>query len=365
MNGVIQVPRPTVTLLAMAARIPILQPLSRRTGPTCRDLPRPPRRLDVGPGLDGDIVLDGDQVERPGQGSIVCALKVGANVRAELPQHEGHQRRAAIHRTQRQEHHVLQPSDAPDSKMHPAPLGVHARGHIVLVDVATHEELDQHDPEQGDEGRDEGQQVQEAAGDDELPEAGGREERPDFDEAQGGDKGDQTRGIQDNREEHLQGGEVSDGEHLGRGLIARGAVGVGFHRSGRDRGSVPERPRAPRHLACSVAVAEQRPDRHHPSCSLQSLRQTRDGDRVPAGLGESIVQSQRRLEHGPADRQHLLTVGIDGRVGIRRFCFPFSSVARAGKCAPAGVLRFRLGISQQIREVWQTASGRSSPKSAS
>src|SRR4051812_20293393 len=28
-NGVIQVPRPTVTLLAMAARIPILQPLSR------------------------------------------------------------------------------------------------------------------------------------------------------------------------------------------------------------------------------------------------------------------------------------------------------------------------------------------------
>ena len=28
-NGVIHVPRPTVTLLAMAARIPILQPLSR------------------------------------------------------------------------------------------------------------------------------------------------------------------------------------------------------------------------------------------------------------------------------------------------------------------------------------------------
>ena len=28
-NGVIQLPRPTVTLLAMAARMPILQPLSR------------------------------------------------------------------------------------------------------------------------------------------------------------------------------------------------------------------------------------------------------------------------------------------------------------------------------------------------
>ncbi len=28
-NGVIQVPRPTVTLLAMAARVPILQPRSR------------------------------------------------------------------------------------------------------------------------------------------------------------------------------------------------------------------------------------------------------------------------------------------------------------------------------------------------
>ena len=38
-NGVIQVPRPTVTLLATAARIPILQPLSRRTGPTCRSCP--------------------------------------------------------------------------------------------------------------------------------------------------------------------------------------------------------------------------------------------------------------------------------------------------------------------------------------
>ena len=38
-NGVIHVPRPTVTLLATAALIPILQPLSRRIGPTCRLCP--------------------------------------------------------------------------------------------------------------------------------------------------------------------------------------------------------------------------------------------------------------------------------------------------------------------------------------
>ena len=36
---VIQVPRPTFTLFAMAARIPILQPLSRRTGPMCKYCP--------------------------------------------------------------------------------------------------------------------------------------------------------------------------------------------------------------------------------------------------------------------------------------------------------------------------------------
>src|SRR5436190_13637898 len=38
-SGVIQDPLPTVTLLAIPARIPILQPLSRRTGPTFRCWP--------------------------------------------------------------------------------------------------------------------------------------------------------------------------------------------------------------------------------------------------------------------------------------------------------------------------------------
>ena len=90
-------------------------------------LSRPTRRLNVRSGLDGDIVVDGDQIQRPGQVSIVRALKVVAHAGAELPQHECHERRAAVQRTQREKHHVLQPSDTPDPQMHSAPLGVHAR----------------------------------------------------------------------------------------------------------------------------------------------------------------------------------------------------------------------------------------------
>ena len=105
-----------------------------------------------------------------------------------------------------------------------------------------------------------------------------------------------------------------------------------FTRGRRGLGGLLERPRAAGHLSCRVAVTEQRPDRHHPSCSLQSLRQARDDDRVPTSLGESIVQSQRRLEHGPADRQHFLTLRVHARIGIRRLDFP-SPVSRA----PAGV----------------------------
>src|SRR5271169_6004562 len=78
-------------------------------------LTRPTRRLDVGPGLDGDIVLDGDQVQGSRYDSIVRALKVVTHRRAELPQHECHKRRAAIHRTQQEQHYVLQPPDAPYS----------------------------------------------------------------------------------------------------------------------------------------------------------------------------------------------------------------------------------------------------------
>ena len=315
MNGVIQVPRPTVTLLAIGGPHSDLASALEANRADVQVLPRPPRRLDVGPARDGDIVLDEEQVQGPGQGSIVCALKVAAHGRAELPQHECHERRAAIQHTQREEHHALQPSDAPDSQMHPAPLGVHARDHIVLVDVATQEELYHHDPEQAGERRDEGQQVQEQAVDDERPETGGREERPEFDRAEDGQEGHKARGVQDNREQDLQGREVSDGEHLCRGLVARGAARVGAQGGRRGFGGLLQCPRAAGDLSGRVAITEQRPHRHHPSCSLQSLRQARDDDRVAAGLSESIVQSQRRLEHGPADRQHFLTVRVDARIG--------------------------------------------------
>ena len=67
-------------------------------------------------------------------------------------------------------------------------------------------------------------------------------------------------------------------------------------------GRLPGHPWPVRHFSNSVAVTEQRPDRHHPSCGLQFLRQACDEDRVPASLCESIIQSQRSLEHGPADR---------------------------------------------------------------
>ena len=115
-------------------------------------LSRPTRGLNVRSGLDGDIVVDGDQIQRPGQVSIVRALKVVAHAGAKLPQHECHERSAAVQRTQREKHHVLQPSDTPDPQMHSAPLGIHARAHIVL-DVTAHEELYRHDPEQAGEGR--------------------------------------------------------------------------------------------------------------------------------------------------------------------------------------------------------------------
>ena len=48
-------------------------------------LPRPPHRSDVGPGLDGDIILDGEQVQGTGQVGVVGALKVVAHGRSELP----------------------------------------------------------------------------------------------------------------------------------------------------------------------------------------------------------------------------------------------------------------------------------------
>src|SRR5215510_545655 len=104
-------------------------------------LPHPPRCLDIGSSLDGDIIIDAKQIQRSGQESIVRALKVFAYFRAELPQNEGHQRRAPIHHSQGEERNVFQPSNAPDSQMHFAPLWVNARAHVVRVDVTPHEKL--------------------------------------------------------------------------------------------------------------------------------------------------------------------------------------------------------------------------------
>ena len=174
-----------------------------------------------------------------------------------------------------------------------------------------------------------------------------REERADFDEVQGEEEGHQARGIQENCEQDLQGGEVSDGEHLCRGLIALGVVLIGSHRAG-SNGVLPECSRAAGHFSCSVAVTEQRPDRHHPSRSLQSLRQARDEDRMATSLNEPIIQSQLRLEHGPADRQHFLAVRVHPRIGIRQRDFAF--VPRAGPRVSTGALRFRLAVSDEMRQ---------------
>src|SRR5467141_18248 len=119
----------------------------------------------------------------------------------------------------------------------------------------------------------------------------GREDRSEFDEVEEAEENHHERGIQENREEDLQGGKVSDGEHLCRGLIALSAVLAGFHGVRKGLGGLPERPWPVGHFSSSVAVTEQRPDRHHPSCRLQFLRQACDQDRVPTSLSESIVQS--------------------------------------------------------------------------
>ena len=66
-------------------------------------------------------------------------------------------------------------------------------------------------------------------------------------------------------------------------------------------------------------------------------------------LNEPIIQSQLRLEHGPADRQYFLTLRVHTRIGIRRLDFSFPRVPRADQCLPPGVLRFRLGASRQMR----------------
>ena len=279
------------------------------------------------------------------------ALQVLAHGCAELPQRERHQRRAAIHRRQRPEHHLLQPTDVPDPQMRLAPLGVNARRHVVPIDVTSEDELDRHDPEQAGEGHDEPDEVQREGRDDELREAAGREECLHVNQGERADEGYEERRIQESREEDLQSGEVSDGEHLCRALVALSAGLAEFHRSGRRLGGLLERARAVGDLPHCVAVTEQRPDRHHPSCSLQFLRQASDEDRVPpASVNPSSNPSG--VEQGAADRQHLLALGA-GAFGSGQFGNLLPFVRRIGRRILTRVFRFRLGASQEMSQIWQ------------
>jgi hypothetical protein len=145
--------------------------------------------VNVGSSLYGDIIIDADQIQWAGQDGIVRALKVVANSSTELAQHECQERRAAIHKTQREEHNVLQPSNAPDSQMHFAPLGVNAGAYIVRVNATSRKELYHHYPEYERERRDEAQQIQERPDNDELSEVGSGEKCSDFEGIHGDEQG--------------------------------------------------------------------------------------------------------------------------------------------------------------------------------
>ena len=237
-------------------------------------------------------------------------------------------------------------SNPPDAQMHPAPLRVHARADIVLVDVTTQDELEQHDPEQGREGRDETQQVSEEPGDHERREASGPE-RSDVDEVCHAENRQEHWEIQDHREEDLQGGEISDGEHLGRGLIAPGGVRVGLHLSCGGPAGVWRPPRADGDLACRVAFAEERPERHHPSCSLESLCQTRDEDRVPPDSANpssgpsGVSNTALQIASTSSQSASKLSAGCSG------VAFPCPADSAPVRASPRATLRLQ-------REVWQT-----------
>src|SRR5712675_1835375 len=85
---------------------------------------------------------------------------------------------------------------------------------------------------------------------------------------------------------------------------------------------------------------------------LQSLRQPRDDNRVPPSLSEPIVQTQRSLEHGPADGQHFLTVGI--HAGVRWFDLSPLCVLRADRWVSTGVTAFHRRRAQHMRQTGQT-----------
>jgi hypothetical protein len=105
-KGVIQEPWPTVALLHGGPHSDLAAALQvDRAHPQM--LARPANCLNVGAGLDRDVVLDSDQIKRPGKVSIMSALKVLSHACAELLQRESSKRRAAIHGIQRHEAELL------------------------------------------------------------------------------------------------------------------------------------------------------------------------------------------------------------------------------------------------------------------
>ena len=332
---------------------PDLASALKADGADVQVLADPSRRMHVGAGLDGDVIPDRDQVERPGQVGVVGTLQVPADGRAELPQRERQQRRAAIHRPQRGEHHGLHPADAPEAQMHPAPLRVHAGCHIVPVGVTAHEALDQHHPEQRDKGQGQPCQVNNKTTEDELPEAGGQEERSNLDVGQGENQPHRGRGGDEGHEEDLQGGEAADGEHLRCGLVAsRGAcVGVRAGRGcGDGRRAARGRPATLR--AVSLSLSRARTGTARPAaCSFWARRAIRmewppasaKPSSGPSGVSSTALQIAK-------------TSALRGHAGIRirRVGEPLHGPPRGGRCRAGNGLGLRLGALQQIGKVRQT-----------
>ena len=155
-------------------------------------------------------------------------------------------------------------------------------------------------------------QVQHEADDDERPEAGSREEASRTRRNQRG-RGRPTRrgGIQDEREEHLQGGEVSDGEHLCRGLIALAAVLVGIC-AGAARASAAccsTRGRLATFRTVLQSLSSARTDTIHPAACSCCARRAMRIECPPASANPSSSPSGVS-NTAPADRQHFFAVGV-------------------------------------------------------
>ena len=232
--------------------------------------------------------------------------------------------------------------------MHPAPLAVHAGRHAGPDECPSEQDVERQDPAQGGERRGEPHQVQEGADGDVGREGGGREELADVREAQGDEGGRQRRGVQGQREEGLQRGE--DSHRQDRIAIGRGLASVASRGRWRALRRRPGSPRAGGHLPRRVAVPEEIPDLHRPSRGLEALRQARDGDRVSASPGESVVRSQRIRKDRPADRERFLAREGPIGIGVRWPATPVLRVRRSGQGFRAGAGGFRSRLARGSRE---------------